>query len=419
MNIDLYSIITLLIVLTALFSYLNTRYIKLPATIGMMLIAMLCSMALIGIGHFYPAILERPVAMIRSLDFESLLMNIMLSFLLFAGAIHIDLAQLKKELVPVIVYSTIGVLISTALIGIGMYFVFGFAGISMPVMYCLLFGALISPTDPIAVLGILKKAGIPPSLETKISGESLFNDGVGVVVFITILEIAQAGIADFTIGHTAFLFLTEAGGGIIWGLILGYAGLRLMRSIDHYQVEVLITLALVMGGYLLAAKMHISGPLAMVVAGIIIGNKGKEAVFSDITQDYVNKFWELVDEILNAVLFLLIGLEMLLLKFDKTILLVGIIAIALVLIARYISLFIPTLALRIRLSFERHMIPILTWGGLRGGISVALALSLPKEEHRDVLVSVTYIIVVFSILVQGLTIGKLARKLQDKKNTPN
>lgn len=411
MAINLYSIFTVLIVLTAAFSYINARFIKLPATIGIMLISLLCSLALLGIGKFHPEVLEHPVAIIRSLDFESLLMRMMLSFLLFAGAIHIDVNKLKKEFAPIALYATLGVLLSTAIVGAIMYFIFQWFGLVIPFIYCLLFGALISPTDPIAVLGILKEAKIPPSLEIKIAGESLFNDGVGVVVFASVLEAALTGTESFSFVRTGGLFLKEAGGGIVWGAVLGYAGFYLLRSIDHYQVEVLITLAIVMGGYLLASHLHISGPLAMVVAGIIIGNKGKEEAMSDVTRDYVIKFWELVDEILNALLFLLIGLEMIVLSFKPVTVWIGLLAIAVVLMARLISVFLPTFLLSFRRSVERSLVPILTWGGLRGGISVALALSLPRGEYRDAVVSITYMIVVFSIVVQGLTIGKLAKRL--------
>lgn len=416
MAINLYGIFTILIVLTAAFSYINFRFIKLPATIGIMLISLLCSLLILAIGKFYPQVLKHPTSIISSLDFETLLMKIMLSFLLFAGAIHINFPKLKKEITPIATYATLGVMISTLVIGLAMYFVFQLFSLNISFIYCLLFGALISPTDPIAVLGILKEAKIPSSLEIKISGESLFNDGVGVVIFASILEIVNIGTDNLSISQVTILFIQEAGGGIVWGLLLGYAGYYLLRTIDHYQVEVLITIAMVMGGYLLASYLHISGPLAMVVAGIITGNKGKEEAMSDTTRDYLNKFWELIDEILNALLFLLIGFEMIVLNFNQKIIWIGLIAIIVVLFARFISVFLPTLLLSFRRSFERNMIPILTWGGLRGGISVALALSLPKGEYRDTLVSITYIIVVFSIIVQGLTIGKLARKLTAPKN---
>jgi len=366
-------------------------------------------------GHLFPNFKKIPQSIIGSLDFESLLMRVMLSFLLFAGAIHTDVQKLKKHMAPIIAFATAGVIISTFVVGTLMYLVFSIFDLHVPLIYCLLFGALISPTDPIAVLGILKKANIPSSLETKISGESLFNDGVGVVVFATIMELARLGTDSISIGQIGWTFLKEAGGGIAWGLMLGYAGFLLLRSIDHYQVEVLITLAMVMGGYLLASYMHISGPLAMVVAGIITGNKGKEEAMSDVTRDYLGKFWELIDDILNGILFLLIGLEVLVISFNPKIIYVGLMAVAIVLSARFIAVFVPTLVLQLRRSFERNTIPILTWGGLRGGISVALALSVPYSMHRNELVSITYIVVIFSILVQGLTIGKLARKLSAKQ----
>jgi CPA1 family monovalent cation:H+ antiporter len=413
---NLYGILTFLIVLTALFSYINVRFIKLPTTIGIMLISLICSLLIIWLGKYFPSISMYIKSLIGSVDFETILMRAMLSFLLFAGAIHIDIQKLRKEIVPVITYSTIGVVISTAFIGTAMYFIFQISGIQVPFIYCLLFGSLISPTDPIAVLGILKQARIPSSMEIKISGESLFNDGVGVVVFISLLDIAMMGSDDHGIVQTSLLFLKEAGGGLAWGLILGYGGFYLLKSIDHYQVEVLITIAVVMGGYLLASDLHISGPLAMVVAGIIIGNKGTREAMSDTTKDYVNKFWELIDEILNALLFLLIGFEMIILSFDNKVILIGLIAIIVSLTGRYISVFIPTLFMSYKKTFDRTMLPILTWGGLRGGISVALALSLPRGEFRSIIVSITYIIVVFSILVQGLTIGKLAGKLTPESN---
>lgn len=414
MAIDFYAVFTLLIVLTAAFSYINFRYLKLPPTIGIMVIALICSLLIVFTGHISPAFKKIPQSIISSLDFESLLMKVMLSFLLFAGAVHIDIQKLKKQMIPIITFATAGVIISTFVVGALMYFLFSIFNLPVAFIYCLLFGALISPTDPIAVLGILKKANIPPALETKISGESLFNDGVGVVIFATVMEVAQLGTQNISIGQTGLAFLREAGGGIAWGLLLGYAGFLLLRSIDHYQVEVLITLAMVMGGYLLASYMHVSGPLAMVVAGIITGNKGKEEAMSDVTRDYLGKFWELIDDILNGILFLLIGLEVLVITFHSRIVYIGLIAVLIVLFARFISVFLPTTFLQLRRSFERNTIPILTWGGLRGGISVALALSLPYSMHRNEIVSVTYIVVVFSIIIQGLTIGSLVKKLGKK-----
>ena len=413
--LDFYSIFTLLIVLTAVFSYVNYRFIGLPATIGIMLISLIASLAIVTIGSFQPAFRQHAESLIRSIDFEHVLMRILLSFLLFAGAIHVDFQKLKAEALPIASFATIGVIISTAVIGVIMFYLFRLFQLDIPLIYCLLFGALISPTDPIAVLGILKEAKIPSALETKIAGESLFNDGVGVVIFLSILEIARIGLENLSAAQLFLFFIMEAGGGIAWGLLLGYAGYKLMKSIDHYQVEVLLTLAIVMGGYLVADLLHISGPLAMVVAGIFIGNRGKRLAMSDTTREYLDKFWELIDEILNAVLFLLIGFELLVLSFNSTIFWIGSLAILIVLTGRLISVFIPTYLLSFRRSFEPNTIPILTWGGLRGGISVALALSLPATMYRNEFVAITYIIVIFSILVQGLTIGKFAKKLTSKQ----
>lgn len=411
MPIDIYTIFTMLIVFTAIFSYINFRFIKLPATIGVMIISLIFSLLLVISGNLFPAISKKAAAAIESIHFEELLMEILLSFLLFAGAIHINIGKLKKQAVPIITFATAGVIISTIIVGVLMFFIFKLLHLNIDLIYCLLFGALISPTDPIAVMGILKNAKIPEALETKISGESLFNDGVGVVVFLSILEVARLGLENLSAGQIGLLFLKEAGGGLAWGWLLGYVAFYLLKSIDNYKVEVIITLAIVMGGYAFANAIHISGPLAMVVAGIMVGNKGKALAMSDTTRDYVGKFWELVDEILNALLFMLIGFEMLVITYDSKLMWIGFAAVAIVLLARIISVSIPIFFLSFRRTFERNTITMLTWGGLRGGISVALALSLPKEMFREELVTVTYIVVVFSIIVQGLTIGKVAKKL--------
>jgi len=411
MNIDFYTILTLLIVLTATFSYINHRFIKLPSAIGIMLISLLTSLAVVAVGSFYPSLLNHSEKVIKSLDFENALMRIMLSFLLFAGALHVDVHKLKKEITPIAVFSTLGILISTASIGTLMYFLFSIFSIKIAYIYCLLLGALISPTDPIAVLGILRQAKIPSSLEIKITGESLFNDGIGVVVFLSIYEVARLGTENLSFLQVSLLFLREAGGGILFGVLLGYAGFYLLRSIDHYQVEVLITIAMVMGGYLLASYLHISGPLTMVVAGIITGNQGMEKAMSDITRDYLNKFWELIDEMLNAILFILIGFEILIISVNGDLLWISLIAIPVILFARWLSVSIPIFLLSFKRAFEKNSIAILTWGGLRGGISVALALSLPASMHKQEFLSITYTVVIFSIIVQGLTIGKVARKL--------
>jgi CPA1 family monovalent cation:H+ antiporter len=375
-----------------------------------MIISIVASLIIVGIGFFNPQFFKKTTELIRTIDFHTALMKVMLSFLLFAGAIHIEVNKLKKESASIIAFSTIGVLLSTFIIAALLFVVSKWFGLSIDFIYCLLFGALISPTDPIAVLGILKQSKIPSTLEIKISGESLFNDGVAVVVFITITEIINTGIENVTLLQIGWQFIKETGGGILFGVVLGYAGFWIFRSIDNYIVEVLITLAIVMGGYMLANHLHISGPLAMVAAGIITGNKSREKGMSDTTRDYIDKFWEMIDEVLNAILFLLIGFEMLIVPFNFTLFWLGCIAIVIVLMARFISVVIPISILRYKKTFERNAIPILTWGGLRGGISVALALSLPKSMFGEAFVSITYIVVLFSIIVQGLTIGKFAKK---------
>lgn len=408
---QVYNLITIIIVLTAVFAYINFRFLKLPGAIGIMIISIIASLTIIVIGVFNNDFFRKTTDLISTIDFHTALMKVMLSFLLFAGAIHININKLKKEASAIIAFSTIGILLSTFIVGGLLFVVSNWLGISINFIYCLLFGALISPTDPVAVLGILKQAKIPSTLETKISGESLFNDGVGIVVFITISEIINTGIENITFFKIGWLFIKDAGGGVLLGIILGYLGFWALRSIDNYIVEVLITLAIVMGGYLFADFLHISGPLTMVVAGIITGNKSREEGMSDITRDYVDKFWEMMDEVLNAILFLLIGFEMLIIPFNYTLLWLGCISIIIVLLARFISVAIPISILKYKNAFERNAIPILTWGGLRGGISVALALSLPSTMFGEVFVPITYIIVLFSIIVQGLTIGRFAGKL--------
>jgi len=407
-------ILSITIVMAAVFAYINHRLIKWPPTIGIMVISLGLSMLLILFGNFHPILSDKALQLASSIDFQNVLMNFMLSFLLFAGAIHIDADQLKKEKWPVLVLSTIGTLISTTIVGGATWFLFQLFHFPVPFIYCLLFGSLISPTDPIAVLAILKEAKIPTSLELKISGESLFNDGVAVVIFITLFEAAKTGIPAIDFVDVGKLFLQEAVGGIIFGAVLGYIGYFALRPIDDYKVEVLVTLALVMGGYFLAGRLHVSGPLAMVVAGIITGNKVKHEAMSNVSRDYLGKFWELIDEILNAVLFLLIGLEMLIIKINPTVLIIGAIMIVVVLLARWIAVLLPVQLLRFKIQFERHAVAILTWGGLRGGLSVALALSLSAKMYRDEFVLITYMIVVFSILVQGLTIGLFTKKLLRK-----
>ncbi len=416
---SLFNILALVITLSAVFGYINVRLLKLPITIGLMIIAILFSVASLVIGRFYPALLTVERQLIEQIDFYDVLMNGMLSFLLFAGALHVDFARLRAMAAPIAIFATLGVAASTLLVGTAVYFLLPLLGMSVPFVYCLLFGALISPTDPIAVLGILKRARAPQQLEMKIVGESLFNDGIGVVVFLTILQFARAGGGEIEFSEIGFLFLHEVGGGLLLGALIGYAAYWLMRRIDHYEVEVMITLAVVMGGYALAAFLHFSGPLAMVAAGLLIGNERfRTTSMSATTELYVDKFWELMDMLLNAILFVLIGLELVALTFSGSYLLAGILAIPIVLLARYLSLAPPVALFSRQLDFAPRTSLIMTWGGLRGGISIALALSLPTFVPRDLFITMTYAIVVFSIIVQGLTVGTLVRKVAEQGELP-
>lgn len=406
----IFQVIAILFSLTALFSYLNYRWIKLPPTIGVMLIALLCSLALIGTQQFAPSIEHEAGKLLEKIDFDETLMQGMLCFLLFAGALQINLDDLNTHRNVVTVMAIAGVAIAMFVFGTTIYFALGLLGIQLSYAWCLLFGALISPTDPIAVLGILKEAKVPHSLEIQIAGESLFNDGIGVVGFIMLHEIAVAG-AKVSFAHIAQLFLEEAVGGAAFGLIIGWIAYRLLKSVDNYRVEIMLTLALVMGGYALASVIHVSGPIATVVAGLFIGNHGRAFAMSETTRKNLDTFWELIDEILNALLFVLIGLEVLQLKFTTNLFLAGLLAIPVILGARFISVIAPVTVIGRWKKFARGTIPIMTWGGLRGGISVALALSLPSGPEREIVLAMTYVIVVFSILVQGLTIEPLVRRV--------
>lgn len=404
------NIAAILITLAALFSFINHRYIRLPTTIGLMLISLLMSLGLIVVGELGGGGLRlHALVLLRSIDFHETLMNGMLSFLLFAGALHVNLDDLRQQKWTIALLATAGVLISTFIIGGLVWAVLSALGLGVPLIYCLVFGALISPTDPIAVLGIIKTLGVPRSLETKIAGESLFNDGVGVVVFLVLLGIATGG-HTVTGAEIGMLFLQEAVGGAVFGLVLGGGVYLLLRRVDNYQVEILLTLALVMGGYALATALHLSGPIAVVVAGLLIGNQGRMLAMSDTTRVHLDTFWELVDEVLNAVLFVLIGLEVLALNFEVEYLLAALVVIPVVLLARFVSVGVPIYLLRRYRTFSPRVVQILTWGGLRGGISVALALSLPYGAQREVILAITYAVVVFSILVQGLTIGSLINR---------
>ena len=408
---DIFPLLSLLIVLSAAFAYLNFRFLKLPNAIGLMLVSLLFSLAIIAVSYFIPSLKDHVEVLLNNINFSELLLEVMLSFMLFAGAIHIKFKDLKAEKLSIMLFSTLSVIISTIIVGYASFYLLHLFNLEVTLIQCMLFGSLISPTDPIAVLSILKTAGVTKSLETKIAGESLFNDGVAVVVFITILQLAKPN-ADVSVLSILTVFGQEAIGGIILGAIVGWIGYKFIASIDSYNVEVLITLAVVMGGYSLAHYTHVSGPLAMVIAGLITGNHGKTLGMSDITAEYIDKFWELLDEILNALLFVLIGLELLIIQVNYVIVLVATIIIFVVLLTRYISVYIPSILIRLKEEISHKTIIILTWGGLRGGISIALALSIPNELGKEIWVTITYIIVCFSILVQGMSIGKLVTLLK-------
>lgn len=379
-------------------------------------------MVLVAVAQFDDTLLLKERAFISSIDFETVLLEIMLSFLLFAGALHTNFNQLKVQRWPILAFATLGVLVSTFLVGIVMHYLLQLIGLQVSLVNCLLFGALISPTDPIAVLGILKKAGAPKNLETKIVGESLFNDGVGVVVFLTIFAIAAKPEAAIAISDIASLFGREVIGGMALGLALGWVTYRLMKSIDNYEVEVILTIAAVMGGTMLAHTFHLSAPLAMVTAGLVVGNDTvRNNAMSDTTEAYVDRFWELIDVLLNTLLFVMIGMEMLILTLEKSYIYAGLLAIPLILICRYLSLWLPVKFFAKRLQFVPNTTLIMTWGGLRGGISIALALSLTEAMHRELFLVITYIVVVASILGQGLTVEPIIKKLTKNKasDTPS
>ncbi|MFF7706388.1 cation:proton antiporter [Pseudomonas sp. NPDC007930] len=402
-------IVATFICLTTLLTYVNYRFIGLPPTIGVMVTALLFSLMLQGLSLVgYPGLEERVRELVSQIDFNDLLMNWMLAFLLFAGALHVNLADLKSYRWPIGLLATFGVLIATFIIGSLAFYIFAMFGWHVSFLYCLLFGALISPTDPIAVLGALRTANASKPLKMTIVGESLFNDGTAVVVFTVLLGIAQLGEAP-TLGQTALLFVHEAIGGALFGGLIGYLVYRMIKGVEQYQVEVMLTLALVIGGSAMAYELHVSAPIAMVVAGLIIGNLGRNLAMNEMTRRYMDGFWELLDDMLNAVLFALIGLELLLLPFSWSHLAAaGMLAVA-ILLSRFLTV-APAIALARRWrSIPAGTIRVLTWGGLRGGVSVALALALPNGPERDLLLSITYIVVLASILLQGLTVGKVVK----------
>ncbi len=408
---SIFEIMAALLFITAGFSYINHRFIGLPTSIGVMAISLVFSLVLVISGELgvFPSLKYSAEAALKSIEFDRLVLHGLLGLLLFAGALHINLEDLAKQKWIIALLATFSTIFSTFVIAGFTYLTVGLLSIELPFIYCLLFGSLISPTDPIAVLSILKSAGASKSLETKIAGESLFNDGVAVVIFTVLLGIAL-GDHEPTASAVMLLFFTEVVGGTLFGLALGYGAYLLMKSVDNYQVEVLITLALVFTGYAGAEALHLSAPIAAVAAGLLIGNHGRIFAMSKKTCEHVDTFWELIDEILNAVLFVLLGLELLVLTMDGKSMVAGLIAIPTVLLARFMGVSIPIQIRKRKREFSPHIIKILTWGGLRGGISVALALSLPASPERSVILMMTYIVVVFSVLVQGLSIGALIKK---------
>ena len=407
MTLSSFDVAAVLMVLAAAFGYANHRFIRLPASVGLTLMGAVASLIVLGLDRLFPAsrATDGLVALITGIDFHQALMNGMLSFLLFAGALHVDWSEMRRGRWPILVLSTVGVLISTALIGGGFFLLSDWLAHPVPLLWCLVFGALISPTDPVAVMGVLKRTSVSPTLQATVAGESLFNDGVGVVVF-SILLTAATGSDAFSAPRALELFVFEAGGGVVLGLAVGWVAYRAMRSIDEYNVEVMISLAVVMGGYALANRIEVSGPVAMAVAGILIGNHGVAKAMSDRTRDYLLKFWTLIDEILNAVLFLLIGLEVITVSHDPRVLLLGALAIPLALGVRAVSVLLPLTALRPMLHLGSQAPVTLIWGGLRGGISVALALSLPDTPFRSIALAATYMVVLFAVIVQGATIER-------------
>lgn len=410
---DYFIITSVLVFISAVFGYINVRFIKLPNTIGLTFITILFTLAVFAISYYDDTLLKAERFLISQINFKSVLLDVMLSFLLFAGALHTDLDKLKEQRWPILLFATFGVLVSTFLIGIATYYVLQILDMKVAFIYCLLFGALISPTDPIAVLGILKKAGAPKKLEAKIVGESLFNDGVGVVIFLTLFGVAKDPNAPISATAILELFAVEVFGGLVLGLILGWITYQLMKRIDDYNIEIIITLATVMSGTVLATHLHVSAPLAMVVAGLLIGgNKIRERAMSKTTEDYVDKFWELIDILLNTILFVLIGMEILVLEFNIQYFIAGAILIPLGLLCRYASLILPVNLFKKRLKFVTNTNLIMTWGGLRGAISIALALGLTEIMQRDLFLVITYCIVIFSILVQGLTIEQLIKRFK-------
>jgi len=407
--VSLYNLIAVLFTLVALFSYFNHVYLRLPMVIGVMAIALVLSLLLLLLDLLGLHVAQPAAEILAGLDFNTTLMQGVLCYLLFAGALFVDLDDLARQKWLVAGLATFGTLLCTVLVGLLSYGLAHLLGLELPLIYCFLFGALISPTDPVAVIAILRDAGVKTSIRTKITGESLFNDGIGVVVFLVLLGFAS-GEQVLSAGGVVLLLLQEVLGGLLLGLMLGGIGYLLLRRVDVHTVAILVTLALVSGGYALCFVLHVSGPIAMVVAGLMVGNHGRMLALGRHSREHLEHFWELADEILNALLFMIIGLEVLLIHFTGTYLVAGAAAIVVVLLARFVSVALPVTLLRLQRSFSPGIVRILTWGGIRGGISVALALTLPPGPEQEILLALTYCVVIFSILVQGTSIGKLTSR---------
>jgi CPA1 family monovalent cation:H+ antiporter len=404
---NIYLALTFLICLSAIFAYINQKILKLPFVIGLFFLSTILSVVVLSSRYWITLPIEEIKATIKLLEIDKIIINFLLGFLLFAGALHTNWNDLKLQIKTIATFAIGGVLLSTLLIAGLFYFVTGLFGVEIPIIFCFIFGALISPTDPIAVLGILKKANVPKKTEHTIVGESLFNDGIGVVVFIALLDTLKSG--EFSITHFEFLFVQEAIGGIAMGFFLGYILHLLLKSIDHYETEILLTLAFVMAGYSFCNYLHISGALAMVIMGLIVGNFRRDIAMSDITQEYVIKFWELLDVILNAILFILIAFVLMVIDFETIYIYIGLISVVIVLVCRVFVVFLPHLLFPKLLKITNKEATLISWGGLRGGLSLALVLSLPKNEYKNILLIATYFCVLFSIIIQGLTIEKLAK----------
>ena len=413
---DIFQTIALLLTFAALGSYVNHRFLKLPATIGLMVISLVASLTAIALNHLGIVNLGAASAFVSHIDFSNILLHGMLSFLLFAGALHVDISELKKHRNIVALLATAGVFIATGVTGCVLWGVANMLGVNLSLTYALLFGALISPTDPVAVLSVLKRIGMSKNLRIKIGCESLFNDGVGVALFLLVLGVSSSSsLASVDPGSVVLLLVWEGVGSIVLGLSLGWLTYWLMRPIDDYKTEVMLTLALAAGGYCLAEVIHVSAPIAMVAAGLLMGNHGRIFGMSAQTRQHVDMFWEMLDEVMNAILFLLVGLEMMVISIGVLDMVMGFVAIFAVLAGRFISVAIPVSLLGIRYRFEKGTIPLLTWGGLRGGISIAMALSLPAGAHKDLILDMTYIVVLFSVLFQGTTFQHVAKWILHKK----